>query len=332
MYLRRNIAFCEVITVVNAAYHYPPELFQLLVDTIPRLCKSKKDVLTFFRGAGIGSSVTSDLAAQLVQDRENITKFDIVRTVLARLNESGDSALRERREVLKRVVEFEDFSVCWPDDRLEAQGLVAQIRRVIDVKDSFTRMRQEREAEARKRRESQDSKAEALRQKRAVLEEIYQDLRSLFTMDNAQKRGLLLEKVLNRLFAAAGILIREDFRRTQEYGQGVIEQVDGVIELDDHIYLVEMKWLKEPVGVADVSQHLVRVFNRGQGRGIFISYSEYTAPAIEICKESLNNVVIVLCTLREFVLLLEKESSLEEFLRAKIRGSIIDKQPLTVTL
>ena len=33
-------------------YHYPPELFELLVQTIPLLVKGKKDVLTFFKGAG----------------------------------------------------------------------------------------------------------------------------------------------------------------------------------------------------------------------------------------------------------------------------------------
>ena len=85
------------------------ELLQLLVDTIPRLCKSKRDVFLFFRGAGTKRSMLSDLEGQLAKDRESINKFDIARTVLARLNEAGDKALRERREVVKRVYEFEDF-------------------------------------------------------------------------------------------------------------------------------------------------------------------------------------------------------------------------------
>ena len=314
---------------MNAPYQHPPDLFQLLIETIPRLCKSKKDVLVFFRGAGVGNSVTSDLATQLAQDPENINKYHIVRTVLSRLNEAGDGALRERREVLKRVVEFEDFSVCWPNDRLEAKGLVTQIREVVNVKDSFTRMQQERDAEARKRREAQRNIDEERRQKREALREIQKDFHDLFKMDNAQKRGLLLEGVMNRLFAENGILLRENFKRTSEAGHGITEQIDGIIELDSHIYLVEMKWLNEPVGRGEVSQHLVRIFNRGESRGIFVSYSGYTAPAIDICRESLNRAVIVLCELQEFVLLMEQEASLEEFLKAKIHGSMIDKQPLT---
>ena len=125
---------------MDEAYHYPPELLQLLVDTIPRLCKSKRDVFLFFKGAGVKRLVVADLEAQLTEDRDSINKFDIARTVLSRINEAGDIALRERREVVKRVCEFEDFSTCWSNDRLEAQGLVAQVQRVVNVKDSFTRM------------------------------------------------------------------------------------------------------------------------------------------------------------------------------------------------
>lgn len=316
---------------MDTEYHYPPDLFQLLIDVIPRLFRSKQDVFRFFRGAGVNRSMVSDLEAQLAKDRESINKFDIARTVLSRLNEAGDRALRERREVLKRVCEFEDFSTCWPNDRLEAQGLVSRIQKVVNVKDSFTRMKLERDAEVRIHREAQRNRDEEVRQRRQLLEDIRQELFSLFTMNDAHERGRLLEKVLNRLFKASGILLREEFRRVSDK-VGVVEQIDGIIELRGRIYLVEMKWLKEPVGKGDVSEHLVRVFNRSAVGGIFISYSEYTAPAIETCKESLSQVLVVLCKLQEFVLLLEREMSLEEFLKAKIDGSIIDKRPFTDVL
>ena len=316
-------------SALQVTYHYPPELFQLLVDTIPRLCRSKRDVLVFFRGAGVKRSMLSDLEERLDRDAASINKFGIVRTLLSRLNEAEDGALGERRRLLQRVVDFDNFTTCWDSDRLEAQGLVSQIREVVNVKDSFTRMHQEREAEARKHRETTRREAEAIRQKRETLDDIRRELTQLFTMENTHQRGILLEGVLNRFFEASGILVRDAFRRSGEPGQGVIEQIDGVIELDGNIYLVEMKWLKEPAGTGDVSQHLVRVFGRDSSRGIFISYSGYTAAAIVTCKEILSKAVVVLCTLQEFVLLMERESSLGDFLKAKIRGSIVDKQPFT---
>lgn len=315
----------------DASYHYPPELFQLLVDTIPRLCRSKRDVFLFLRGAGVPENMVTELRAELANDRDSVSKFHIVRTVLGHLNEAGDTMLRQRRELVKRVVQFEDFSTCWPSDRLEAQGLVAEVRRVVNVKDSFTRIQQERDAEVRQRREAERNEMEALRERRSSLEGIKQDFNRLFAMVNPQERGSTLEGVLNRLFAASGILVREAFTRSSESGR-VIEQIDGVIELDGDLYLVEMKWHQEPIGVPEVSQHLFRVFNRSEKRGIYISYSGYTAPAISICREQLNNAVIVLCTLQEFVLLLEREDDLREFLKAKVRGSILDKEPFTQVL
>ena len=61
------------------------------------------------------------------------------------MNEGGEAMLGARRELLKRVTEFEDFSRCYESDVMKAKGCVAEISRVINVKDSFTRMAQERD-------------------------------------------------------------------------------------------------------------------------------------------------------------------------------------------
>ena len=132
---------------MDNTFHYTPDLFELLVETIPLLGRSKKAVLLFLQGAGVGSDLLADLWHRVEQDKSSINKYEIVRTTLTRLNQRGEATLRERREILKRVTEFEDFSVCWHDDQLKAKGLVGEVRRVVGVKDSFTRMKQERERE-----------------------------------------------------------------------------------------------------------------------------------------------------------------------------------------
>lgn len=312
---------------MDFAYHFPPELLQLLVDAIPRLNRSKPDVILFFRGAGVNRDTYKDLELQLKADPKSINKFHIARTVLTRLNEGGDSALASRREVLKRVVELEDFSACWPGDRLEAMGLVAQIRELVGKKDAFTRMRMEREETLREHRAAKKTELDERRKKKEELEQIRQALHGLFALEDPQRRGRQLEGVLNRWFAAAGILVRESFARVGTQGEGVVEQIDGVIELDGHLYLVEMKWLSEPVGVPDVSHHLVRVFSREATRGIFISYSEYTPAAISTCREALGRMVVTLCTLHELVMLLDRGGDLRDFLKAKVQTAVLGKEP-----
>ena len=170
-------------------YHYPSELMSLLVDTIPLLFRSKTDVLLFFRSAGVSPEFTADLADRVKIDRDGVSKYEIVRTVLARLNDKGDAALRERREVIKRVVEFEDFSTCWPNDQLKAKGLVAEIRRVVNVKDSFTRMQNERESEKAMRRTEQDSRVETIQERKAILDGIKRNS-SLFSLRRTRRHAV----------------------------------------------------------------------------------------------------------------------------------------------
>ena len=308
-------------------HHYPPELLKLLVDTIPLLCPSKRDVLVFFKGAGVAPSITADLAQKVATDKDSVNKYEIVREVLVRLNDKGEATLRERREVLKRVVEFEDFSTCWPNDQLKAKGLVGEIRRVVDVKDSFGRMRQEQEAERKQRIDPEQQRRAALKERKTKLEQVKKDLYALFGMTDPQKRGKQLEGVLNRLFTTGDILVREAFTRVAPTGEGVVEQIDGVIEMDGEIYLVEMKWWDKPLGTGEVSQHLVRVFSRNCARGLLISYSGFTDPAIVICKESLARMVVALCGLDEIVKFLEREDDLVEFFKKKVRAAVIDKNP-----
>jgi restriction system protein len=315
---------------MDIIFHYPPELFQMLVDTIPLLCRSKTDTLLFFKGAGVEHKYMSDLEHQVNTNRSSIKKHDIVRIVLTRLNERGEVTLRERREILKRVTEFEDFSCGWPDDQLKAKGLVAQIRHVVNVKDSFTKMKQEQQKERQMRQLEQKRKMECLAEKKKTLEEVKRDFYSLFAMVDKQKRGKLLEKALNLLFKAYGILVKESFTLVKIEGQGISEQIDGVIELDGEIYLVEIKWTENEIGVDLLSSHLIRVYHRGYTRAIFISGSGYTKPALSMCQEALQKTVIVLCTIEEIFRLLEQEKDLNIFLKDKIHAAIIDKNPFKI--
>jgi len=79
---------------MNIIYHYPPELLTLLIDTIPLLCKSKNDTLSFLRGSGVDGNTLADLKRRVATDRENINKYEIVRTTLTRLNEKGEGSLK----------------------------------------------------------------------------------------------------------------------------------------------------------------------------------------------------------------------------------------------
>jgi hypothetical protein len=316
--------------VVDIIFHYPPELLNLLNETVPKLCKSKKDLLLFFQGAGVGHDVIAPYELLLRDRKEAFNKYLVTRDLLAKLNQLGEQSLRERREILKRVTEFADFSVCWESDQAPARGLVAQIRELVNVKDSFTRINLEREQERKWRLAQQQDRSDAQKNQKTRVAAVKSQLFSLFGETDAVRRGKKLEAVLNSLFAAYGILVKEAFTVKGHCNEGVVEQIDGLVEIDGHLYLVELKWWSKPIGTAEMSPHLVRVFNRGgQVRGVFISYSEFTEPAITTCREALaGGAVVVLSKLQEIVELLEREGDIKKWLKAKVTAALAEKNPM----
>ncbi len=312
------------------SFHYPPELFELLVETIPLLNRSKKSVLLFFRGAGISETLYKDIADKLDADKDSINKYEISRTILTRINENKDKFIRERRELLKRIVEFESFTNCWESDQYKAKGLVAEIRNIVNVKDAFTRMKQEKEKEESKHSEEYNRKVKKLQTRSEQIESTKKTFYSLFSAGNPQERGKKLEGVLNTLFSIYGVLVREAFTRKGDNGEGIIEQIDGVIEIDNQIYLVEMKWKKDKISSDDIFAHLGRIYHRTSAQGIYISASGYSDSGIIASKEALvNKAILVLSDLEEFINILDNEKDLVQYFKAKIRKAIIDKDPYT---
>lgn len=311
-----------------AEYHYPPDLLELLVEALARLNKGKKGVIIFLQGAGVDEADLADVDEIVRKSPASINKFDIARKALVKVNARGDSGLRPRREIIKRVVEFEDYSSCWPEDQLKARGLVAAVREAVNKKDAFTRMHQERDVERGEVVARQRAEQAAAAEKRAKIESVNGRLSSLFGMDDRpHERGKLLEAVLNDLFKAYGIQVREDFRRKDPDTSVVLEQIDGVIELDGAIHLVEMKWLNGPVGVGEFFPHLGRLFLRANAHGIFISSSGYTEPVVKECATALAQKTMILCSLQEFVMLLQRQGDLIAFLKRKSQAAIVDKNP-----
>ncbi len=118
--------------------------------------------------------------------------------------------------------------------------------------------------------------------------------------DKPQERGKLLEATLNDLFKSYGILIIEDFRRKVPDSALVLKQIDGVIVLNQTIHLVEMKWLKDPVGVVEIGPHLVRLYGRAKMLVVFLFLIVITR------KRQSSNVVKLLIRGQYFCVLYRK--------------------------
>ena len=310
------------------SFHYPPELLELLVDAIAYLFKSKPSVIGFFRSAGVAADLLGDWTEKLRVDSARVRKHEIARSILVALNERNtNAALQLRREVLKRIVEVEDFSIAWPDDRERAENLVNRIRKVVDQHDSFTRMRREAEVEKRGKREAYNAQVESRRKQSEERNRIRSKLNALFAESDHQKRGRTLESILNDLFRNFDILIKESFTLSGSHGEGVLEQIDGAVELNGQIFLVEIKWWDKPLAASDVAHHIRCIFTRAGAGGILITASALTMSAEAAIRDALQNRVHVVFKLEEIVLALEHEKDLKSLFLDRIRQTVTEKKP-----
>ena len=113
-------------------------------------------------------------------------------------------------------------------------------------------MAKEREKSQKELIAQKQTKIEKIRKKKEEIARVKTELFALFSEKNSQKRGKALEGVLNSLFQVYGILIREAFVLKGDDGEGIVEQIDGVIEIDGHLYFIEMKWWDKPIGVPEI--------------------------------------------------------------------------------
>jgi uncharacterized membrane protein len=307
-------------------FHYPPALFELLINAVHYLNRGKKGVFIFFQGAGVPDKIISPVRKKWEMDH-SIAKREIARQILTALNQGGDIYLRQRREIIKRIIEFDDFSLCYPDDLLPAKGVVSEIQQIVLIRNTAMRIIIDAERERIVKQKLREEEIAKKIQHKENISKIRNELFSLFSETNPQKRGKKLETVLNNLFKTYGISIREAFTLVGDNAEGIVEQIDGVIEISGEIYFVEMKWWSDPLGVPQISEHLVRIYHRAEARAIIISASNFTEPAVSTCKDALQQKIVVLCTLQEIVFLLEKEKDLLPFLKQKIHAAQIDKNP-----
>lgn len=99
----------------------------------------------------------------------------------------------------------------------------------------------------------------------ALKQRLY-DLRDL----PPQKRGYEFEGFLKELFDSSRLQARSPFSL-------VGEQIDGSFQLGNETYLIEAKWVRDPIGAAELYTFQGKLDQKAAwARGVFISYGGFT--------------------------------------------------------
>jgi hypothetical protein len=306
---------------LDRSYHYPHELLELLVDTIPRLIKSKAGLLEFFEETGAPKELIAEWRTRLREDRASVSKYHLARGLLRGLNALGDEARPVRHQVLRRLARHADFSAGWEDDRGRAEELVARIRELAGVTDADTWSAACQEALTRQAtRDTYHAKLKHAEHRRDALEALKRDLYQAFRVTDPAERRAILASVLPRLFTCHDVT-------TREAPPAPRSDAAVLIDFDGAPYLVELHWADRPLHFKQLAPHLVTLYGRPELRGLFISSSGFTDHAIRDLGSILPERPCVLCHLEELVLLLERGQDLKTLLRAKVRAAETEQKP-----
>lgn len=130
------------------------------------------------------------------------------------------------------------------------------------------------------------------------------------------ERGFAFERFLNETFEAFKLNPHNSFRL-------VGEQIDGSLELDGEIYLIEAKWESKPIRLQDLLYFHGKVTGKATwSRGIFISYSGFTEDALTAFLKGRATNLITLSAQDLYFVLNGIENTyldLDEAIRIKVR-------------
>lgn len=282
--------------------------YQALRDALP--------VVTWYkdRFAALVRTALSDHPDLLLGlDFENSSKREVADVLVQRMVDKKaqcrDITIHLMLEIAK-ISSFPDIERLQEPDRTlrlkVARSAVANLKKQTEEYSEELKANEE----IRLRREEQKAQRIALRKFSDELGDLKQLYLGLTTSDNPQRRGLEFEDLLRDLFNLFDMEPRTSYSTETE-------QIDGSLSFNTDDYLLEAKWIADPVSREFLDAFAAKVRRKGKNAlGIFIAVNGFSKPALNTYKESTSFICF---DGQDLYLVLDERIRLDDMLRAKLR-------------
>ena len=232
-------------------------------------------------------------------------------------------ALEDRNDYSDIVENIVKIAATWnkyelSDKEYEARAVKAKARVILENHQLFEAEEAARKDAARKKRERERS----LERKRELdlLLAMFDEL--ALPDEDAQKRGYLLQGLLNRLFDAFEIPVHKSFTRNAG-----AEQIDGAFQIDGWHYLTECRWRQEPSSTRELDGFAGQVSRSGrQTMGLFLSINGWSEHVPGLLKQSTEKAIILMQGY-DLRAILSEEVDLREYILAAVRNLNLNAEP-----
>lgn len=235
-------------------------------------------------------------------------------------------AVRKRRGcegVVRRILEiaanWSSFHLA--DDEYVARATVQKARELLGTIETMEAEELQRREKARQEEiaRMERERADVFRKQLELLRMMFDDL---YQGDDAQKRGYLLQELLNRLFILYDITVVRSFTRNEG-----AEQIDGAFKLEGWHYLVECRWRERLADIRQLDGLKGQVDRSGkQTMGLFLSINGWSEHVVPLLKQNPDKSIILMegYDLRT---VLCGDVDLRDFLLAKITKLNLESEP-----
>jgi len=275
------------------------------------------------------AGVSRELYASLITRRDDITgklltKRQMAPLIIEALEKSPDGQ-RVIRAIVKIASEWTSFYLA--DNEYEARATVQKAREImgtIGTIEAQENLQKERSQEADFARLSEE-RARTFQKESGLLLAMFDEAARL---DNdQQRRGFLLQDLLNRIFNLYEIPVHRSFQRNEG-----AEQIDGAFRLEGWHYLVECRWRNKMTNIRDLDGLLGQVGRSGkQTMGLFFSFNGWSENVPKLLKQNPEKSIILMDGY-DLRTALANSVDIRDFILAKVAKLNLDSEPFLPVL
>lgn len=279
----------------------PFEIRESIVEVCGRAFWLKDKLRNFLTSAGVPAALYDKYAAE--------PKFKIARSLLADLEAMGDEGYLIQRRIVTELCKLRHI----PDETVvDKDAAYSALRKLKELAIEHDLAIQQHTKEIRERAYDRQRLLEDKQRQIQRLAELQQRLGMMTRQEDAQARGYDLQKLFEELFEVFGIEYRPPYRTPTE-------EIDGHFMFEDHDYLVELRWRKDPPSEQDLAAFKYKVDKKISGtRGVFVSMVGFRLQTVDEFNKGAGTNIILMDG-NDLALILEGHISLPDALRSKVR-------------
>lgn len=289
------------------------------MEAIATLCHIKRVMVDLLlKPAGVPEEIYQPLLYRRDETGRLLSKRQIAPLIL----DSCEKQLGSQ-QALRRIVEI---AATWSsfhlaDNEYIARATVQKARELFGIIETM----EAREARAREIARQEElarlgrEKAEIVRRQSDLLLMMFDEMAR---SDDTQRRGYLLQDLLNRLFDIHEIPVVRSFTRNQG-----AEQIDGAFKLEGWHYIVECRWREKLADIRQLDGLLGQVNRSGkQTMGLFLSIDGWSRHVPGVLKQNPEKCIFLMDGY-DLRCVLALEADLRDLLLAKLARLNLDTEP-----